>query len=198
MVVRLHQAGLISRVPGQARSIRVRVAESEIPALADRGGGDHRKAARTGPLLPFVPPVDDGDPNATDDGFPTSEVFVDCCGTPHEFALELVPTGRGYFLRAIERMGDDDGYMFAAHSESDPYLALGRLRARIHEGLATRYLTHEAGFPMLSHEVARGHIAYEGIVIDGQHLSYDELARLLGAYEGWQFTLTIVDGYDAT
>lgn len=33
-----------------------------------------------------------------------------------------------------------DHYAFAAHSETAPYLALGRLRGKIHEGLATQHL----------------------------------------------------------
>ena len=50
---------------------------------------------------------------------------------------------------------------------------------------------------MLTHGVAAGHIAFEGIVVDGRFLGLGELATILGAYEGWRFTLKIVDAYDA-
>jgi hypothetical protein len=104
----------------------------------------------------------------SDHEFPTSEVFVDCCGVHREFGFEPLETERGYFLRATERAADQPGYAFAAHSESDPYLALGRIRQRIREGLATRYLARETRPRSFTHDVAAGHIAYEGLVVDGQ------------------------------
>jgi hypothetical protein len=134
--------------------------------------------------------------NPPDDSFPTSETFVDCCGKPHEFALELLITASGYFLRATGRVSKDDGYFFAAHSETDPYLALGRLRGKIHKGLATRYLAAGEPQPRLGHDVAVGHISYGGVVVDGQYLTFHELAAILSTHEGWQFKLELVDPYD--
>ena len=135
--------------------------------------------------------------NPPDDSFPTAETFVDCCGEPHEFALELLRTASGYFLRATERASKDDGYAFAAHSETGPYLTLGRLRSKIQKGLATRYLAAGETQPRLGHDVAVGRISYGGVVVDGQSLTFDELAAILSVYEGWQFKLEIVDPYDA-
>lgn len=131
------------------------------------------------------------------DSFPASETFVDCCGKAHEFALELLETASGYFVRATERVSGEDGYAFAAHSETDPYLALGRLRGKIHKGLATRYLVAGEPQPRLGHGVAVGHISYGGVVVDGQYLTFDEFAAILSGHEGWQFKLEIVDPYDA-
>lgn len=130
-----------------------------------------------------------------EDPFPASETFVDCCGTRREFALELLETASGYFVRAMEQASGDDGYVFAAHSETDSYLALGRLRGKIHEGLATRYLAVDDHQPRLGHDVAVGHISYGGVVIDGRYLAFDKLAAILSAYEGWQFKLEVVDAY---
>lgn len=48
-----------------------------------------------------------------DDSLPASETFVGGCGKRREFALE-----------------GDDGYAFAAHSETDLYLALADCEAR--------------------------------------------------------------------
>ncbi|HEX5180567.1 MAG TPA: hypothetical protein VFW04_14615 [Gemmatimonadaceae bacterium] len=135
--------------------------------------------------------------NPPDDSFPTAETFVDCCGEPHEFALELLRTASGYFLRATECASKDDGYAFAAHSETGPYLALGRLRSKLQKGLATRYLAAGETQPRLGHDVAVGRISYGGVVVDGQSLTFDELAAILSVYEGWQFKLEIVDPYDA-
>ena len=107
----------------------------------------------------------------------------------------MLETGSGYFVRATEQVSGNDGYAFAAHSETDPYLALGRLRGKIHAGLATRYLTDGDDQPRLGHDVAVGHISYGGVVLDGRYLSFDELATILSGYEGWQFKLEIIDAY---
>jgi len=130
-----------------------------------------------------------------DDSFPASGSFVDCCGKLRVFDLELLETGSGYFVRATEHVSGNDGYAFAAHAESDPWLALGRLRQTIQSGLATRYLVEEDHHPSLGHDVAVGHIAFGGVVVDGRYLSYDEFAVMLSAYEGWRFRISIVDAY---
>lgn len=133
--------------------------------------------------------------NPSENSFPSSETFVDCCGKQRQFALEVLKTGGGYFVRATEQVSGNDGYAFAAHSETDPYLALGRLRGKIQKGLATRYLTEGDGQPRLGHDVAVGHVSYGGVVLDGRYLSFDEFATILSGYEGWQFKLEIVDAY---
>jgi DNA-binding MarR family transcriptional regulator len=38
MIIKLEEKGLISRTPGQARSIKLRVDPDEIPSLLPRGG----------------------------------------------------------------------------------------------------------------------------------------------------------------
>lgn len=133
--------------------------------------------------------------NPAEDSFPASETFVDCRGERREFALEVLETGNGYFIRATEQVPGNDGYAFAAHSETDPYLALGRLRRKIHKRLATRYLTEGDDQPRLGHDVAVGHISYGGVVLDGRYLRFDEFVTILSSYEGWQFKLEIVDAY---
>lgn len=133
-----------------------------------------------------------------DDGgeFPRIESAMDCCGKRRTFLVELLTTDGGYFLRATERGVDTGGYEFGAHSESSPYLALGRLRQRIREGLATRYLTTEDGHRRLGHQSAVGTIGHDGVIIDGRDVSFAEFAGLLQMYEGWQFSLRIVDVYE--
>jgi hypothetical protein len=65
------------------------------------------------------------------DAFPAGEICADCCGSDREFTFDMLESGSGYFVRATERVPGNDGYSFAAHSESDPYQALGRLRENI-------------------------------------------------------------------
>jgi hypothetical protein len=72
------------------------------------------------------------------------------------------------------------------------------LRRKIGEGLATRYLVDGDHPPSLTHDVVAGHITDGGVVVDGRRLCFDELATLLSSYEGWHFTLKIVDGYGAS
>jgi hypothetical protein len=136
---------------------------------------------------------------ARDDGansFPLHESFVDCCGVTREFVIDFSRSDDPRFLRAIEVSDDDGRYEFSAMSESDPYLALGKLRQIIRRELATRYLTSTAGRLDLSHDEARGRIAYGGVSIDGRFVSFAELTQLLDTYEGSRFSLRIVDPYD--
>jgi hypothetical protein len=128
--------------------------------------------------------------------FPLTETATDCCGNLRRFRVELHETESGYFLRAHEETGDAAGYEFAAHSESSPYLALGRLRARIQEGLATRYLRIEEHRRSFSHDMAVGTIGYGSVIIDGQEIPFEELVNMMQTYEGFQFSLRIVDPYE--
>jgi hypothetical protein len=129
--------------------------------------------------------------------FPRIETATDCCGRLRRFMVDLLTTDGGYFLRAQEDAEDGTGYHFAAHSDTSRYLALGRLRQRIREGLATRYLSFEDGTRRLGHDVAVGTIGFGSVLIDGQDIPFDEFLMILQSYEGWQFSLRIADVYDA-
>jgi hypothetical protein len=129
--------------------------------------------------------------------FPRTEAFYDCCGSLREFQVHLNTTEGGHFLRAVEETDQAAGYEFAAHHAVSPFAALGVLRSRIAEGLATRYLIRENGRRHLGHDKAVGHIGYGSVVIDGEELSFDELTSMLQTYEGWRFELRVVDPFDA-
>jgi hypothetical protein len=131
-----------------------------------------------------------------DTDFLRTETFTDCCGAVRHFSVQLLTTDGGFFLRATEIGVDSIDYSFAAHSESSPYLALGRLRDRIREGLATKYISVEDARRGLSHRRAVGTIGYGCVVIDGQEIPFEEFAEILQTYEGWQFSLRIGDGYE--
>lgn len=135
-------------------------------------------------------------PSDEHEDFPRVEIATDCCGNVRRFSVELLTTDGGFFLRARELGVETAGYEFAAHSEASPYLALGRLRARIREALATRYLTLEDGHRRFGHDRAVGRIGYSGMVIDGQEVPFEEFATMLQSYEGWQFSLKIADPYE--
>lgn len=128
--------------------------------------------------------------------FPRIEVATDCCGNVRRFSVDVHTTDGGYFLRAVEEGVSESGYEFAAHSEVSPYLALGQLRRRIREGLATKYITVEDGERRLGHDAAVGTIGFGGVLIDGQEVSFEEFTSMLQVYEGWRFSLKIVDPYE--
>ena len=142
-----------------------------------------------------APPHWDADDDLKD--FPLVELFTDCCGQARQFEVSLHTTDGGYFLRAREIREGPGGYEFAAHAESSPYLALGRLRQRIAQGLATRYLVVAEAQRGLSHERAVGHIDYGGVVIDGEKIEFDDFVDMLQVYEGWQFEIRVVDPFEA-
>ncbi|MDX1401298.1 MAG: hypothetical protein R3245_05195 [Kiloniellales bacterium] len=138
------------------------------------------------------------DEQSAEEFFPIVESFPDFSGKQREFVVELEAQPRGYFLRATERRrsGNDEGYSFAAYSPTDPFFALGHLRGKIREGLATRYLTVDGHERTLSHDKLKGNISYGGVVVDGEFIPFNELWILLETYVGFQFSLTIADPFD--
>lgn len=143
----------------------------------------------------MVGPIDFPE-DTLDEVFPRTETFHDCCGSLREFQVHLNTTEGGHFVRAVEVSDRAGGYEFAAHHAASPFVALGILRGRIAEGLATRYLTLENGRRNLGHDKAVGHIGYGSVVIDGEDVSFDELTSMLQTYEGWRFELRVIDPFD--
>ena len=130
---------------------------------------------------------------------PESEAYVDCSGKHRVFSLQCHEAPTGWTVRATEVTNLDFGYQFESFSPSNPYLALGQVRAKIRAGLATRYLSAAEAVPTMSHDVLRGYISCElttdrpVLVVDGRPLSMFDLQRILSTHEGWQVELRIVD-----
>jgi hypothetical protein len=62
--------------------------------------------------------------------------------------------------------------------------------------LATRHLSGSGGARDMLHDTLRGRITSDGdrgvlLVVDGKPLDTDDLAAILGSYEGWEFELCI-------
>lgn len=128
--------------------------------------------------------------------FPRRESYVDCRGIAREFIIDFARDDDQRFLKAVEAVDSEGRYEFAAMSETDPYLALGKLRQTIRRELSTRYLHGEGDDLELAHDEMRGRIAYGGVAVDGQFVSFDALLRLLDTYEGFHFQLRITDPAD--
>lgn len=126
---------------------------------------------------------------------PKEETFTDCRGTEREFVIVAAKVGSKYFVAARERNERRDGYEFAT-SSTDPHSALGQLRSKIRKGLSIRYLTFERGRRFPSHDELKGRIGSGGVVVDGEFLPFKEFVDMLQTYEGWQFSLRIVDPSD--
>jgi hypothetical protein len=128
-----------------------------------------------------------------DDVFPIREAFVDCGGQTREFVIDFSRSDDRRFLTAVEVSDSDGRYRFEAMSESDPYLAVGRLRQKIQRELSTRYLRSHGERLHLSHEMMKGRITYGGVAVDGRFVSFDEFVDLFQTYEGFHFSLEIRD-----
>ena len=90
------------------------------------------------------------------------------------------------------------GSPFREFDPTSPYLALGRLRGRIRQGLSTRHIEQlEPGNFQATHQTLRGRINYAsdevGFVIDGQFLTLQQFGKMVETYEGFEFRLEIVD-----
>ena len=74
--------------------------------------------------------------------FPSSESFVDCAGARRHFELEVrhLPN-HGYAAEAREvTSSEHGGYVFKAFAEASGTMALARLRGKVRQGLAQRFL----------------------------------------------------------
>jgi hypothetical protein len=135
----------------------------------------------------------------TPDDIPESETYVDCSGKQRVFSLKCHQVPTGWAVLANEVTDNDFGYRFEGFSPSNPYLALGQVRAKIQAGLATRYLSAAETEPTLSHGIVRGYISWDRttdspvLVVDGRPLSMFDIERILGSYEGWNVELRIVE-----
>lgn len=48
----------------------------------------------------------------------------------------------------------------------------------------------------LAYDEMKARIAYDGVAVDGRFASFEKLVDLIQTYEGFHFSLRIVDPYD--
>jgi hypothetical protein len=107
----------------------------------------------------------------------------------------------GFTVVATEEDRGGLGYEFASFSETSPYSALGRVRQKLHRGLAIRHVTGSPGDYQMMHDRLTGRIASRRetgvfLVVDGVPLTIENLAEILSTHEGWGFELQIVDALE--
>lgn len=145
---------------------------------------------------------DDGEgQNDPSKDFPLRETLEDFAGVKREFQITMREVAFGVLMTARE-VGKDEGYEFSAFDASNAYLALGELRARMRRALSTRHLVVEEGRLYPAHDTLRGRITMNPeshevlFVIDGTPVSLAEMVRIVSMYEGFQFSLRLVDRVD--
>jgi len=129
-----------------------------------------------------------------DPDFPSSESFTDCAGVRRHFELDVrhLPN-HGYSAGAREvTTSEQGGYVFKAFAEASGTMAMARLRIKVRQGHAQRFLIMEGSTMEMPFERIRGRIDAEGVVVDGQLLTWDEFLELRQPYEGWEFDLRIL------
>jgi hypothetical protein len=109
--------------------------------------------------------------------FPMGEEVDDYAGRKRCFAITCHESGLDFTVRAPEEGREGMGYEFAAYSETSPYSALGRVRQKLHRGLATRHVTGAPRDYRMMHDRLSGRItsareAGVPLVVDGIPLGW--------------------------
>jgi hypothetical protein len=131
--------------------------------------------------------------------------MVDARGTEHEFRFRTRLFCPGIAIDAFElRDGCPAGYRFQVIGEpdDDPLELLGRLIGKMRRALALTHLEDTDLGPQVNDRLTlRGAVDSDPdadhrvpmVVIDGREISWDELGRMVAAFEGWQFKLEFRD-----
>jgi hypothetical protein len=132
--------------------------------------------------------------------FPLRDKVEDFRGKFRIFVISCDEVGLGFTLRAKEQ-GAENGYEFAAYSETSPYDALGRLRQKMHRALAMRHISGRPGEYRMLHDSVAGRITSDPkggtlLVVDGLPLTLEDLGKILESHEGWSFELRITDSLE--
>ena len=146
----------------------------------------------------WKPPDESGPRDDPDQDFPFRQAFTDCDGQTRHFVISYFPASLGFGVQAKEEGKDREGFFFREFDATSPYLALGRLRGRIREALATRHIEElEPGNFQITHRTVRGRISYSSgevaFVIDGQLLTLQQFGTMVETFEGFEFRFDIAE-----
>lgn len=134
------------------------------------------------------------------DDFPDRFQVESFDGELRIFKVEMrEPPVGGVIVTASEVKADDDssGYVFNAYSETNPYIALGELRAKAKQRLSVRHLRHTDEGTFLTHDCVEGRIGCEGVIVDGNFITFDSFIAIIQTYEGFRFSLSVRDSADS-
>jgi hypothetical protein len=132
----------------------------------------------------------------------------DANGTVHEFHFRSLLFGDQLSLEAFDSASEEEpsGYRFQILGDplSDQFVLLGKLIEKMRRLLAVAHIRDSDLGLQIVDETVRGRIEWDGeedahgpcVVIDGRRVEWDELGRMLMAFEGWQFKLEVRDPSD--
>jgi|SRR6516162_9563574 hypothetical protein len=128
-----------------------------------------------------------------------NETHTDFAGRTRHFVTRLDETPGGLRAEAVEA-GKVDGYRFMVVAPSGASgQALWMLRQKMSAILNVRHIEREDGHRAwsMTHDVLRGRITSSKdseeptLIVDGKPLSWEEVGRMLSAYEGFEFEFFI-------
>jgi hypothetical protein len=131
--------------------------------------------------------------------------MIDARGVEHEFQFRTRLFGPGVAIDAFElRDGNPAGYEFQVigDPDDDPLVLLGQLIGKMRRALALTHLEDTDHGPQVNDRlILRGTVDSDPeedhrvpmVVIDGREISWDQLGRMVAAFEGWQFKLEFRD-----
>lgn len=140
---------------------------------------------------------------------PAPETFSGPDGREHLMCYRLFrcPTGILAEVEEYTPAGDPvpHGYkygVFAEDHDADLRPLVAELRGQASEGIARSFLTTESGRLLLEGDEVEGRLVWDhnrlhtgcpyAVAVDGRLLTWNEFGRVLEAYEGWRFKLTIL------
>lgn len=130
-------------------------------------------------------------------------VLQDEEGKWRKFGIHKHLSEEGLFLEAAE--ADEYGYQFAVHGEleEDQEILWKRLVDKVSEGISKRYIEEKAlhgqKYSSMKKDEFVGRLAYSDgsghhiVVIDGKPYSWDEVGKMLDAYEGFKIEVKVSD-----
>lgn len=130
---------------------------------------------------------------------PRTDEYVDCAGIRRTFRVyrQRPALTAGYLLCADEVRDDGaGGYHFEVLAESCPFAGLASLDNKIRRELARKYLRDTDHGLQMTHDLVRGNIGHDGVIVDGRHISWDDFVKLLITHEGGKFELHVADASD--
>jgi hypothetical protein len=131
--------------------------------------------------------------------------MVDARGAEHEFRFRTRLFGPGVAIDAFElRESGPAGYRFQVigDPDGDPLALLGKLIVKMRRALALTHLDDtDHGTQVNDRLLLRGTVTSDPdgyrrvpmVVVDGREISWDELGRMVSAFEGCQFKLEFCD-----
>lgn len=124
-------------------------------------------------------------------GIPKIRTYTDCTGRQIKFQHAIhTHDDRGFHITAAE-VGGNPGYEFNSAMCATAYIAYLDVHKQIETNLKQKHLVvSDNKVSILANELA-GRVGYGGLIVDGKHITFDQLRELISSYEGWEVSLKL-------